>query len=120
VIAMRCLPQESEMRRAFLDGVEVKRDAFGRPSWRTDMAKAVQKITLSRSLDVPFNKPVLSQSNVRRVKARVSIEQLAESIAQRTLRQSPNVRAFLEADANETACPRCRPAGDAIAPSSSW
>lgn len=45
------------------------------------MTKAVQKITLSPSRDIPFNKLVLSQSNVRRVKAGVSIEQLAESIA---------------------------------------
>ena len=66
------------------------------------MAKAVQKITLSPSRDIPFNKLVLSQSNVRRVKAGVSIEQLAESIAQRTLLQSLNVRAVLDADGNET------------------
>ena len=58
------------------------------------MAKAVQKITLSPSRDIPFNKLVLSQSNVRRVK--VSIEQLAESIAQRTLLQSLNVRAVVD------------------------
>jgi ParB family chromosome partitioning protein len=38
------------------------------------MATAVQKITLSSSRDIPFNKLVLSQSNVRRVKAGVSIE----------------------------------------------
>ena len=43
---------------------------------------SVQKIKLSPSRDIPFNKLVLSQSNVRRVKAGVSIEQLAESIAQ--------------------------------------
>jgi ParB family chromosome partitioning protein len=66
------------------------------------MAKAVQKITLSPSRDIPFNKLVLSQSNVRRVKAGVSIEQLAESIAQRTLLQSLSVRAVLDADGNET------------------
>jgi hypothetical protein len=42
------------------------------------MAKTVQKITLSLSRDIPFNKLVLSQSNVRRVKAGVSIEDLAE------------------------------------------
>ncbi len=52
------------------------------------MTKAVQKITLSPSRDIPFNKLVLSQSNVRHVKAGISIEQLAESIAQRTLLQS--------------------------------
>ncbi len=39
------------------------------------MTKAVQKITLSPSRDIPFNKLVLSQSNVRRVKAGISIEQ---------------------------------------------
>ncbi|WP_050385489.1 ParB/RepB/Spo0J family partition protein [Bradyrhizobium pachyrhizi] len=66
------------------------------------MTKAVQKITLSPSRDIPFNKLVLSQSNVRRVKAGVSIEQLAESIAQRTLLQSLNVRAVLDAEGNET------------------
>jgi ParB family chromosome partitioning protein len=62
----------------------------------------VQKITLSPSRDIPFNKLVLSQSNVRRVKAGVSIEQLAESIAQRTLLQSLNVRAVADAEGNET------------------
>jgi ParB family transcriptional regulator, chromosome partitioning protein len=62
----------------------------------------VQKITLSPSRDIPFNKLVLSQSNVRRVKAGVSIEQLAESIAQRTLLQSLNVRAVVDAEGNET------------------
>src|SRR5712664_2604116 len=66
------------------------------------MTKAVQKITLSPSRDIPFNKLVLSQSNVRRVKAGVSIEQLAESIAQRTLLQSLNVRAVADAEGNET------------------
>ena len=66
----------------FCDGLEVKRESLGCPSWRSQMTK-VQKITLSPSRDIPFNKLVLSQSNVRRVKAGVSIEQLAESIAQR-------------------------------------
>jgi ParB family transcriptional regulator, chromosome partitioning protein len=66
------------------------------------MAKAVQKITLSSSRDIPFNKLVLSQSNVRRVKAGLSIEQLAGSIAQRTLLQSLNVRAVVDAEGNET------------------
>jgi hypothetical protein len=45
---------------------------------------------------------VLSQANVRRVKAGVSIEQLAESIALRTLLQSLNVRAIPDADGKET------------------
>jgi ParB family transcriptional regulator, chromosome partitioning protein len=60
-----------------------------------------QKIKLSPSRDIPFNKLVLSQSNVRRVKAGVSIEQLAESIAQRTLLQSLSVRAVVDAAGQE-------------------
>lgn len=66
------------------------------------MATATQKIKLSPSRDIPFNKLVLSQSNVRRIKAGVSIDQLAESIAQRTLLQSLNVRAVVDADGTET------------------
>ena len=66
------------------------------------MATTVQKITLSSSRDIPFNKLVLSQYNVRRVKAGVSIEALAESIARRSLLQSLSVRPVLDADGNET------------------
>ena len=47
------------------------------------MAKTVQKITLNASRDILFNKLVLSQSNVRRLKSGVSIEDLAEDIARR-------------------------------------
>jgi ParB family chromosome partitioning protein len=65
------------------------------------MASAIQKITLSASRDIPFNKLVLSQANVRRVKAGVSIEELAEDIARRTLLQSLNVRAVLDAEGIE-------------------
>src|SRR6516225_7935479 len=63
---------------------------------------ATAKITLSASRDIPFNKLVLSQSNVRRVKAGVSIEELAEDIARRSLLQSLNVRPVLDADGQET------------------
>jgi ParB family chromosome partitioning protein len=63
---------------------------------------SVQKITLSASRDIPFNKLVLSQSNVRRVKAGVSIEELADDIARRTLLQSLSVRPILDADGQET------------------
>jgi ParB family transcriptional regulator, chromosome partitioning protein len=41
------------------------------------MTTSPQKITLSSARDIPFNKLVLSQSNVWRVKAGVSIEDLA-------------------------------------------
>jgi ParB/RepB/Spo0J family partition protein len=66
------------------------------------MAKSVQKITLSQSRDIPFNKLVLSQSNVRRIKAGVSIEELAQDIARRTLLQSLTVRPVVDGDGNET------------------
>ena len=62
----------------------------------------VQKIVLSSSRDIPFNKLLLSQSNVRRIKAGVSIEELAEDIARRTLLQSLTVRPVCDADGNET------------------
>ena len=51
-----------------------------------------KKITLSQSRDIPFNKLVLSNRNVRRVQAGVSIDDLAEDIARRTLLQSLSVR----------------------------
>lgn len=66
------------------------------------MAKPSSKIALSISRDIPFNKLVLSLSNVRRVKAGVAIEELAEDIARRTLLQSLTVRPVLDDDGNET------------------
>ena len=53
------------------------------------MTKAVQKITLSPSRDIPFNKLRLSQSNVRRIKSKISIDELAEDIARRGLLRRP-------------------------------
>lgn len=66
------------------------------------MATAQPKIVLSRSQDIPFNKLVLSQANVRRVKAGISVEDLAEDIARRTLLQSLSVRPVLDAEGAET------------------
>ncbi|MEK4031717.1 ParB/RepB/Spo0J family partition protein [Methylocystis sp. IM3] len=66
------------------------------------MTKSVQKIQLSASRDIPFNKLVLSQSNVRRIKAGVSIEELGEDIARRTLLQSITVRPVLDDQGAET------------------
>jgi ParB family chromosome partitioning protein len=66
------------------------------------MATAVQKITLSASQDIPFNKLLLSQSNVRRVKAGVSVEELAEDIARRGLLQGLSVRAVLNEAGEKT------------------
>ncbi|MFT9383079.1 MAG: ParB/RepB/Spo0J family partition protein [Acetobacter orientalis] len=66
------------------------------------MASAIQKIALNASRDIPFNKLVLSQSNVRRVKAGLSIEELAADIERRGLLQSLNVRPILDAAGVET------------------
>lgn len=66
------------------------------------MARAKPKITLSPSRDIPFDQLILSQSNVRRVKAGVSIGELADDIARRTLLQSLNVRPHIGDDGEET------------------
>jgi ParB family transcriptional regulator, chromosome partitioning protein len=82
--------------------LEVERKASRPPvAENTDMA-SVQKITLSASRDIPFNKLVLSQANVRRMKAGVSIDELADDIARRTLLQSLSVRPVLDTEGNET------------------
>jgi ParB family chromosome partitioning protein len=66
------------------------------------MATTVQKITLSPSRDIPFNKLLLSQSNVRRVKAGVSVDELADDIARRGLLQGLSVRAVVDQAGVET------------------
>jgi ParB family chromosome partitioning protein len=66
------------------------------------MVTSVPKLRLSSSRDIPFDKLVLSQSNVRRVKCGVSIGELADDIVRRTLLQSLNVRPVLDADGQDT------------------
>jgi ParB family chromosome partitioning protein len=66
------------------------------------MSKSASKIALSASRDIPFNRLVLSQANVRRIKAGIAVEELAEDIARRTLLQSLTVRPVLDEDGNET------------------
>ncbi|EJC71751.1 LOW QUALITY PROTEIN: putative transcriptional regulator [Rhizobium leguminosarum bv. trifolii WSM2012] len=66
------------------------------------MAQAIEKITLSVGRDIPFNKLVLSEQNVRRTKAGVSIEDLADDIARRGLLTSLNVRAEVDGEGKET------------------
>ncbi len=65
-------------------------------------AKPAAILALSASRDIPLSKLVLSQSNVRQIKAGVSIEELAEDIARRTLLQSLTVRAVLDEAGAET------------------
>ena len=97
-----CCASESERRAGLsVTGRRSRESLSAARRGESDMA-SVQKIKLSPSRDIPFNKLVLSQSNVRRVKAGVSIEQLVESIAQRTLLQSLNVRAVVDTEGNDT------------------
>ena len=60
------------------------------------------KITLSGARDIPFSALMLSQANVRRVKAGVSIDGLAADIERRGLLQSLTVRAQRDDEGNET------------------
>ncbi len=64
--------------------------------------KPAATLCLSASRDIHLSKLVLSQSNVRQVKAGVSIEELAEDIALRTLLQGLTVRAVLDESGAET------------------
>lgn len=63
---------------------------------------AAKKITLSPSRDIPFDRLVLSQANVRRIKAGVSVEELAEDIVRRGLLQGLSVRAVVDVAGVET------------------
>ena len=83
-------------------GSEIGRVASGARCGEGLMAKVAQKVTLSLSRDIPFDKLVLSQSNVQRIKAGVSVEELAEDFARRGLLQGLNVRPMLDAKGVET------------------
>lgn len=65
-------------------------------------AKGKPTITLSPSRDIPFNLLVLSQANVRRIKAGISIEELAEDIARRGILQGLTVRPVVDEAGAET------------------
>jgi ParB family chromosome partitioning protein len=67
------------------------------------MAKiAIQKIAMNAAENIPYDRLMLSQKNVRRIKDGVSIEQLAEDIGRRKLIQSLNVRPVLDGEGEET------------------
>jgi ParB family chromosome partitioning protein len=66
------------------------------------MASSKPKIVLNRSQDIPFNKLVLSQANVRQIKAGVSIEDLANDIARRGVLHGLNVRPMHDENGEDT------------------
>src|SRR4051812_39623104 len=82
----------------FADGLKGKRNARCPPVAENLMTK----IVLSASRDIPLNKLVLSQANVRRIKAGVSVGELAEDIARRGLLQSLSVRPAQDGQGQET------------------
>lgn len=73
--------------------------------------QATRKTTLSALRDIPFDKLLLSQSNVRHVKAGLSMEQLAEDIARRALLTSLTVRQMLDEHRTETGVFEIPPGG---------
>src|SRR4051795_12318347 len=80
------------------DGKEEEAGDFGRRAEGQERGSSspvaenlMTKIVLSASRDIPLNKLVLSQANVRRIKAGVSVEELAEDITLQTVR-IPGVR----------------------------
>ncbi len=66
------------------------------------MTKAKTKLVLNDVQSIPLNKLVASESNVRRIKNGISIEELAADIAHRGLLQNLNVRPVLDGDGEET------------------
>jgi ParB family transcriptional regulator, chromosome partitioning protein len=67
------------------------------------MATTARKTTsLGTTRDIPFDKLVPSRSNVRRTRAGVSLDELAEDIARRGLLQNLNVRPVLDGEGRET------------------
>ena len=84
------------------DGFEAERESFGARRGETVMATATQKIALDQARNIPFNQLRLSQSNVRRVKVGISLEELADDIDRRGLLQSLNVRPDLDETGAET------------------
>jgi len=92
---------QRKRRAGGFDGLETEREALGARLEIGPMTN-MQKITLASSRDIPFHNLVLSQSNVRRVKAGISVDELAESIARRGLIQSLHVRPVIGEDGAET------------------
>src|SRR3546814_8432222 len=90
------------MAFGFVTGLQPRESLPAARHGVTDMVKAAPKIVLSGARDIPLDLIDLSQSNVRRVKAGVSIEALADDNARRGLLQSLNLRPTLDDEGQET------------------
>ena len=101
-LALWPAPREGEEGWEVFDGCEVGREAPDARLGVPLMTKTARHITLSPSRDIAFDKLMLSQSNVRKIKAGISVEELAEDIARRGLLQGLNVRPVLDEAGVET------------------
>lgn len=97
------LGPEGERRREVCDGMKGE-ERGSRPvrHRRPTMATSSPKVVLNASRDIPFNKLVPSAANVRRIKAGISLDDLAEDIARRGLVASLSVRPVLDGEGQET------------------
>lgn len=78
------------------------------------------KLVLSSSRDIPFNQLVLSQKNVRRLKAGLSIDDLADDIYHRTCSRASTSGRSSARMARKPACSKSPPAVAASARSNCW
>src|SRR3954451_24621966 len=94
--------EEEETGVGLSDGT-MRGESLPHPSRRLDpMVTSTPKLVLNGARDIPFNKLVPSAANVRKVKAGVSLEDLAEDIGRRGLIQSLHVRPVLDGAGAET------------------
>lgn len=75
---------------------------------------------LNQSQNIPFDRLVLSQSNIRRVKHGVTIEHLANDIERRGLLTGLNVRPVLDEAGEDTGMFEIPPVAAATARWPSW
>ena len=69
-----------------------------KPTWRSR-----SKIVFSRSRDIPFDKLVISEANVRQIRPETGLDELTQDIDRREdLIQGLNVRALLDENGEET------------------
>src|SRR3954463_1964349 len=94
--------EEEETGVGLSDGT-MRGESLPHPSRRLDpMVTSTSKLVLNGARDIPFNKLVPSAANVRKIKAGVSLEELAEDIGRRGLLQSLHVRPVLDGAGAET------------------
>jgi hypothetical protein len=82
--------------------LKVERASPAGPSRRNTHENLIPQDHPEPSQDIPFTKLILSRANVRRIKAGISVEDLAKDIARRGLLQALSVRAVQRFDLGGT------------------